>query len=455
MPKNRQVHPSESATPRILVIFGISGDLAKKKLLPALRTICQADQLPSNLQIIGVTRQPLTKTKVMAPLVGLPGGPELAEAFQIFQLDTAVSSEYERLKKYLATLNENTEAELLFYLAVPPNIAGVIVEGLGRAGLNEKGAKLLLEKPFGQDLASAKQFIGELHRHFDEDQVYRIDHYLAKEMVQNILLFRASNSVFRHVWHNQAIESIEIMASEKIGIEGRAVFYEQTGALRDILQSHLFQLMALVLMELPTELSWQNIHSARLQALQQIQPIPIDQLTKRVKRAQYQGYTRDVGNLDSSTETFVSVRLFSNDPNWQDVPITLTTGKNLAEKYTEIRVNFRALPSSQANRLVFRIQPHEGTEIDIWAKQPGYERHLKPVKLAFAYETQFAERLPEAYEQVLLDSLRSDKSLFAGADEILVSWQLLQPILDAWQNDQKNLTTYPAGTTAESLSVTD
>jgi len=300
------------------------------------------------------------------------------------------------------------------------------VELLGQAGINTSNTKLLLEKPFGIDLSSAETMIGHVARYYDESQVYRIDHYLAKEMTQNIVAFRGGNALFSYVWNNQAIEKIEVVALESIGIEGRTDFYEPTGALRDVLQGHLMQLLAITLMDVPHEFDWSGVTELRAQALKAI--APADPTT--AVRAQYSTYRDEVGNPESMTETFAAVRLESHDEQWKGVPLILATGKAMDKKATEVRIHFKKSHEAQTNCLIFRIQPHESVEIEVFTKKPGYERELQTQTLSFMYPENTV--LPDAYEQVIVDAIRSRKSVFAGSEEVLRSWEILQPVQQAW-----------------------
>lgn len=410
-----------------LLIFGISGDLSRRKLLPALGSIISAGE-GVDIEIIGVSRRELVPSELFDDT--------LFEYSSLFTMDMAEKAEYLRLKKHL---NLGAEEQLIIYLSVPPVATHQIVSLLGQAGLNTPNVKLLLEKPFGVDLVSAEDMLDHIGKYYAETQVYRIDHYLAKEMAQNIVAFRAGNALFDYVWDSHAIESIEVVASESIGIEGRAQFYEQTGALRDVVQGHLMQLLALVLMDVPGELDWDTVPELRLAALRHI--LPVDPL--KVHRAQYKGYQEEADNPGSTIETFVSLELTSRDPRWRGVRLKLATGKALAQKSTEIRVNFKKSHESQRNRLIFRIQPNEGVEIDLVAKKPGYDRKLTSRSLAFSYPED--EQLPDAYEQVLIDAIRSEKSLFTSGAEVRESWRILQPLLNAWEMDGQALSVYDQG----------
>jgi glucose-6-phosphate 1-dehydrogenase len=416
-------------TPTSLIIIGISGDLSRRKLLPAIREIAKAGVLPEAFRIIGISRRELSLDEIL-PASG--DNQFLLDHLTLRQMDLDDQAAYEALGTYLADIEaqDGKPGQRLYYLSVPPNASQDIVELLGKSGLsNAPNTKLLLEKPFGTDMDSAQALIDHIHGHFDEEQVYRIDHYLAKEMAQNLVIFRSGNSLFKRTWNSTFIESIHITMTEQIGIEGRAGFYEQTGALRDIIQSHLLQLAALTLMELPPKDDWQSIPARRLEALSRLVP-PTDVATK-VVRAQYRSYKEEVDNPNSAVETFVSVPLQSEDPNWEGVPITLTTGKALSETATEIVICYRRDDVGESNTLVLRIQPDEGVELTLWAKEPGYSNQLKKVPLNFLYSDHFSG-LPEAYERVFVDAMRSDHSLFASSEEVLASWRILKPIQEHW-----------------------
>lgn len=432
----------------IIVIFGITGDLAKRKLVPALGHMAEEGFL-EHTTIVGVSRRKMTAAEVLAES---PFAEQLLPRLELFTMDLAEAAEYTRLKDRIDELRRGDgDTQTLFYLSVPPHAAVPIAELLGEAGLNDDEAKLLLEKPFGVDLSSAEEAVERIGRYYREDQLYRIDHYLAKEMVQNIIAFRSRNAIFRHLWSNKFIERIDIIASETIGIEGRASFYEQTGALRDVVQNHLMQLMALILMDVSEDMEVDDIPARRLRALESIEPIQADVFHERVRRGQYAGYAQEAGNPGSLTETFAALTLFSDDSRWQGVPIRLIAGKHLAEKTTEVRIYFRRTHMAESNRLVMHIQPKEGVEIDLVAKKPGYEKDYEQVALGFDYRAQ-ATRPIEAYERVLVDALVSDKSLFTGAAEVREAWRILQPVQERWSFETDDLNVYPAGAAIETVA---
>lgn len=410
-----------------LVVFGITGDLARRKLLPAMRKIVESKAL-DHIELIGVSRHEIDIAKIV--------GEALAPLSKSYLLDVTNPDDYVEFKKYL---DLKKDEQLVVYLSVPPLAATQIADGLGKAKLNGRNIKILFEKPFGVDYQSAKDMVKRTSRYFDEDQIYRIDHYLAKEMAQNIVAFRSGNAMLRHIWSRQSIECIEILALEKLGVKGRAHFYEQVGALRDLVQGHLIQLLALILMDTPSKLDWSQLPTLRHQSLARL--LPAD--PKRTVRAQYASYRDEVDNPISNVETFVSTELYSNSSTWEDVPMRLITGKSLDRKVTEINIYFRASNVEQSNCLSFKIQPDEGVEIDLYTKKPGYDREFEMQKLVFKYPEETV--LPNAYEQVIVDAVLSRKSLFTGSDEILESWRVLQPLLDAWAEDDSSIQTYTNG----------
>jgi len=427
---------SQDLTPTALVVIGISGDLSRRKLLPALAEICRNSDIRAHLKILGLSRRTISKEDILTA-----NSRNLSGQLEIMRMDYDSEAAYDELKQKLAGLECR---QVIFYFAVPPESTRKIISHLGRAGMNTARFKLLMEKPFGTDYDSAAELISETSRHFKEEQVYRIDHFLAKEMAQNIAVFLGSNVIFRDVWSREFIERIEVVAEESIGIEGRAHFYEQTGALRDIVQSHLLQLTALTLMEpCPDVFDISMMRKRRLAALQRLKARP----TSFIK-GQYDGYAEDVKNPDSDVETFAAIELISGDPKWKNVPIKLITGKKLKEKLTEIRIYFKKAQSAQANLLRLRVQPREGIELELWVKKPGYEQELQLLPLDFSYQRHF-DKLPDAYEQVIVDAIRGRANLFASSEEVLASWKILQPLLDNWQHYP--LKSYRPGSPASAL----
>lgn len=415
-----------------LVIFGITGDLAQRKLLPALDTILSLPEAPE-LEIIGVSRRNVDVADVVD---GLELKSDLAKRLQVLTMDLASPDDYERLKDRLLP---EAGGQSLMYLSVPSRAATQIADMLGQTGFGKENVKILFEKPFGLDFQSAQEMIAETHRYFREEQLYRIDHYLAKEMAQNLVVLREWNALFAHVWNSDVIECVEIVASEVLGIENRGEFYEQTGALRDVIQGHLMQLLALTILEIPSPLNWEDLPKLRHQAIASLRPADPAWAT----RAQYEGYLEDAWLERSHTETLASVTLESESPRWRGIPLILTAAKATNEQTTEIRVFLKKTHAHQTSRFVVRIQPQEGVVIDLWAKVPGPGMTYEEKHLRFNYGENM--RLMDAYERVLLDAVESKRSLFASSDEVLASWRVLQPVLDSWGMAGGAITIYPRG----------
>lgn len=421
-----------------LVIFGITGDLGRRKLLPALDAIFATGAF-DDVSVLGVSRSDVSPESVLTQSHSDAG---FGDKLEMFQMDLAELGDYARLKHHLEA---DGSEQVLMYLSVPPSTATRIVDFLGTAGLNAPHIKLLFEKPFGFDRESADDMIERTGRYFTEEQLYRIDHYLAKEMAQNLVVLRSANPLLEMSWNREHVASIELIASEKIGIEGRGQFYEQTGALRDVLQGHLLQLLALTLMDIPDEIDWDELPALRLAALQAVEPAD----PGKSVRAQYIGYPEEAENPGSDVETFVSLELESTSPRWQGVPIRLTTGKALNEKTTQICLTLRAHEGQTHNKITLHIQPDEGVEIGLFVKRPGYERQLEQQRLRFSYPIDTL--LADAYEQVLVDAMSGKKSLFASSAEIQRAWTIVEPLQRAWDYDEMPLKTYTQGASASSI----
>jgi glucose-6-phosphate 1-dehydrogenase len=467
---NIQLHPS------IIVIFGITGDLSKRKLLPALYHLWKDNLLHEHTKIVGITRRdvPLNdliqEAEVCVREEDKTCDPaaikKLKNAIHLHKMNVTEPDDYIKLQQYLDDIENKQGLCLtrLFYLAIPPQILPPIVKHLGEQGLNkgcghgQAGARLLMEKPFGFDSKTARELIDETTSHFKEEQIFRIDHYLAKETVQNILTFRFRNPIFEDIWDCRHIKSIEVAADEKLGIEGRADFYEQTGAIRDLIQSHLLHIMSVVMMEKPRELlDASAIHEARLQLLQTIQPIPPDKIEERTVRGQYKSYRKEVNNEKSNVETFASLELFSDDPKWQNVPIVVRTGKALKAKRTAVTIYFQPEHDDHGhtNQLVFAIQPNESINISLWVKRPGFKHELQTAPMSFSYQQTFDDTgHPDAYERVLVDAIRGSRTLFATSEEVMAAWRILDPVLETWAKDDKNLQFYHKGADPADLTPT-
>lgn len=440
-----------TSRPTIIIIVGITGDLSRRYLLPSLEKVARAGALPEKLRIVGVTRQDISASQVLDGVKGSTAF--LQETLDMCQVDLAKREDYEKLKSHLAEIEAELggAAQRLYYLSIPPQASQPVVRLLGESGLSKvKNTKLLLEKPFGVDLGSAEELLAHTEQYFSEEQVYRIDHYLAKEMAQNLLVFRDANPLLKHTWNRDCIERIEVVAYEAIDIEGRGGFYEQTGALRDVMQSHVLQLAALTLME-PSAIGVADIPEKRLAALRQLH-IPGDRpIPEVVIRGQYEGYRREVENNDSTVETYVRLDLVSSDPRWEGVPIRLATGKALSVRKTAITITYRSDSGLEPNQLVLQVQPDTGIEFRLWAKAPGYEHKLVQHPLKFTYGDHYDE-LPDAYEQVLLDAINSNHKLFTSGEEVRESWRILEPAQEYWGMHDGDLRFYAKGSDGPSIS---
>lgn len=386
-----------------LVIFGVTGDLAGRKLLPALDSIVATGSY-EDLSIVGVSRRAVDTAEL------LKDHPALVSRTEIVSVDLASAPAYDALKLHLEAQDVD---QTLFYLSVPPGAAADIVDFLGQAGMNTSRYKVLFEKPFGFDLVSAKEFIQRTAQYFSEEQLYRIDHYMGKEIAAELLHLRQNAENHHHHWNNQSVKAITVVATESIGIEGRAQFYEQTGALRDFVQGHLMQLLSLVLMQNPRP---EGLPAQRLAALEGLLSVHPDQAT----RAQYEGYQDEVENPGSQTETFVAFMLESSDPAWKGVPIRLLTGKALHEKRSAVSVEYI-----------------DGTE-DVFD-----ESHLSSRD----------GRHLDAYERVLIEAIDGRKEIFTSSEEVVRSWELLAPLQEAWSMDNQPLPQYPKNADISALSL--
>ena len=451
--------------PAVITIFGITGDLAKRKLLPALYDLVAEDMLPEKTTIVGLSRHDTTTDDVMRTLASSMDThhtprdeavvQKLANMLQIVHMDIGNADEYAALKEHLDGIEEqaNTCLARIFYLAVPSSMFELIATNLGRHGLNDGcqhasgDSRLLIEKPFGHDIDSARQLITNLQKSFTEAQIYRIDHYLAKETVQNILTFRFKNSLFAGAWNADHIDRIEVSARESLDIEGRANFYESVGAYRDIIQSHLLQLVALVTMDQPDEMNAKEIHKKKTALLLQVRPPKPEAMPAQTVRAQYDGYKDEVNNQDSTTETFAQATLHIDSERWNGVPILVTTGKALSKKMTDIRIIYKSDSDANETVLGLQIQPDEEILLDLDIKKPGYESETEEVRMNFNYKESGKNLSIDAYERVLIDALRADKTLFATSEEVLACWEISQPILDAWRANSVPLKTYQKGAT--------
>jgi glucose-6-phosphate 1-dehydrogenase len=445
-------HPTKNQQGPVIVVFGITGDLSRRKLLPALYHLLRQDLLPENTQIVGISRRPLTTEELLSNVelcvlekdkVCDPAGlAKVKASLSTAQLDPDSLEDFEKLAEQLDSFDTAAgKRRRIFYMSVPASAFTDIIEHLKMSGLNDERSNILVEKPFGYDLASAEQLLKVTATAFSEEQIYRIDHYLAKETAQNLLTFRKYNPIFVPIWTSEHIAKVHIRASEQIGIEGRAGFYEQTGALRDLIQSHLMQLLSITMMDAPQDMSSQSIHAAKQFFLQQLKPAD----PAKAVRAQYEGYRSEVENDSSMVETYAKVSLEHNSERWKGTEIILETGKGLAEKNTDIIIEFKQPHDARRNSLIFNIQPNEGITLDLMVKEPGFANHMHQVALDFRYKDYYDGEQVEAYERVFMDAVQGDQALFASDEEVTATWRVLQPVLDHWQSDDKDLLFYPLG----------
>lgn len=446
-----------------LVIFGITGDLAQRKLLPALYHLLLAGELPEQLRIIGISRREVSLDDTYKQLRSFVGEKDFDESIEkklrkyteMRQMDLLNPEDYKGLLERLQEVEHDIGPNgcRLYYLSIPSQATRPIIRLLGETGHNAPldgggdAPRLLIEKPFGYDLESAKELIEVIGKHFGEGQVYRIDHYVAKETVQNILTFRFCNPLFESIWNSKHIDRIGVIAHEKIDIEGRANFYEQTGALRDLIQSHLLQLLAITTMERPNKLESELIHEKKLELLQSIRPIAPDDVESMAYRGQYEGYADEVGKKDSLKETFAGLQLWIDNDTWAGVPVTVETGKALNEKCTEITVCFKQPEDmdGEQNKLTFRIQPSEGITLRLQVKQPGIKTITDNADMNLDFNNSFSQRSVGAYERVIVDAIRGDQTLFASADEVLRSWEIIENVIEQWSRTVTGLTPYSKG----------
>jgi glucose-6-phosphate 1-dehydrogenase len=479
--------PELTPDPCVVVIFGASGDLTKRKLLPALYHLQQSGLLPQQISVVGVARRPLEDSFAADMKDGILAGGGVEQndpaldpfigkiSYHAMNFDD--DSGYAGLKELLAGLDEKlgTKGNRLFYLATAPEYFADIINSLGKHEMNKPDpakegswVRTIIEKPFGHDLASARALNDDVNKVFDEDQIFRIDHYLGKETVQNILVFRFANGIFENVWNRNYIDHVEITAAESIGIEGRGPFYETAGALRDVVQNHVMELLSFVAMEPPVSFEASAVRAEKIKVWRSIQPIhPADTV-----RGQYGpgvgsdgkpllGYRQeDRVHPRSQTETYAALRLEIENWRWAGVPFYIRAGKRLAKRVTEITIMFKQPPLSifkdeqgkgaegiRNNIISMRIQPDEGITLRFGAKLPGPNMRISPVNMNFSYAEAFGASSANGYERLLLDAMLGDATLFAHRDGVEATWALITPILEDWaKNPIRDLPNYAAGT---------
>ena len=481
----------------VIVIFGVVGDLTKRKLMPALFNLYLDKNLPASFSIIGMDRVDLGDDKLREHLFeGIKSFSRreptndsewetFAKSISYLKADFKDRTSYTQLIELLKKPDNesNRNAHHVFYLATPPSLFGPISTLLGETGLAQERerARIVIEKPIGYDLESALSLKQIITEKFDESQIFRIDHYLGKETVQNILAFRFANSLFEPIWNRRYVDHVTITVAEEVGVEQRGGYYDRAGALRDMIQNHLLQLFCLVAMESPVSFDADEIRNKKVDVLHAVRPIPSDDLHSYAARGQYgEGWIkgehveayRDEMDVspDSNTETFAALKLFIDNWRWQDVPFYLRTGKRLPARVSEVSIRFLPVPHQsfpaeatldwQPARLVICIQPNEGIVLKFQAKQPGHKMHLRPVDMRFNYKETFKTPSPDAYETLLWDVMKNDATLFMRSDQVEAAWSILMPILEVWTaSPPVDFPNYHAGTwgpeAAEALIAKD
>ena len=467
------------APPCVVVIFGASGDLTRRKLLPALYRLYLDRRIPANTSILGISRTPMSdeqfRERMRASVAEFLEGGSLDEASWrefasgLFYLagDLNESQTFETLTTRLGEIEESraTAGNVLFYLSTLPSHYDPAVQGLGRAGLARGNGwrRLIVEKPFGHDLATAQDLNHRLHRVFPESEIYRIDHYLGKETVQNILAFRFGNGIFEPLWNRRYVDHVQITGAESIGVEGRGAYYQEAGALRDMIQNHLLQVMATVAMEPPAAFEPNAVRDERAKLLRSIRILKPEEVALDAVAGQYgparvggeelPGFRQEPGvDAGSRTDTYAAATFFVDNWRWAGVPFYLRTGKRLPKRVTDIVIQFHSAPHSlfpgnqlMPTLLILRIQPEEGISLRFLSKVPGERMTLRPVSMDFNYGASFGEHSPSAYETLLVDAMAGDATLYTRQDMVEASWTAVQPILDAWAARQFEFPNYDAG----------
>jgi glucose-6-phosphate 1-dehydrogenase len=460
--------------PTILVIFGATGDLTRRKLIPALFHLYANNLLPPLFQIIGFSRRPLNDEKfrkmMQATVKRKKSWSDFSKIIEYRQGTFNDLSSYKRLASKIRRIDKAWKGcvNSLFYLAVPPKFYSEIFSKLSSSGLmqacspEEGWTRILVEKPFGRDLQSSQKLEKQLSKLFREEQIFRIDHFLGKETIQNILAFRFGNPIFEPLWNKTHIEQVKVKLIETLGLEGRGSFYDRIGALKDVGQNHLLQMAALTAMEPPTSFDPEAVRDERVKIFKSIKCIEPDQVDKYTVRGQYQGYTKEEGvEENSQTETYFKIKFFIENRRWKGVPFVIESGKLLDKNSVEISIHFREITRhlfkhqpkiSEQNILRFKVQPEEGIALRLLMKRPGVEMELDPQELSFDYRSSFEERLIEAYEKVLLDCIAGDQMLFARSDGVKSSWEFVTKIVRGWQKNKSPLKFYKPGSSGPSAN---
>jgi len=442
-----------------IIIFGASGDLTQRKLIPSLFNLFRKRRTPKQLKIIGFGATEFSDDAFREHLLNgvkkFAGYEFTNEEWNLFAPNLCyISGKYaelehfKKLSEQLKKFENNEEANRLYYMALPPSIFPTIIDNLDKSNLlHENGAwrRVVLEKPFGTDLESAITLNKQVHKALNENQIYRIDHYLGKETVQNILFTRFANTIYEPIWNRNYIDHVQITVAEKVGLEHRAGFYDGVGVLRDMFQNHLLQLLTLVAMEPPASFSASALRNEKVKVLSAIKPMTPEQVSTNTVRAQYKGYSQEKDvSAESTTPTYAALRLFINNWRWKGVPFYLRSGKNLAEKQSQIIIQFKEPPlamfpmqTMKPNMLVLFLQPDEGVHLRFEAKAPDKVNETRSVDMEFRYDEAFGKTaIPESYERLLLDAIQGDASLFTRADEVETAWSIIDPILQTWEAHQ-------------------
>jgi glucose-6-phosphate 1-dehydrogenase len=476
----------KTAEPCVVVIFGASGDLTKRKLVPALYRLVQQRLLPAEFGIVGVARSPMSddefRNKMKDAIATFSEAKSVDESvWQSFAQglyyvggDINDPKAYSQLKERLDQIDaeRGTAGNRVFYLSTAPSLYSEAIEQLGAAGLAQPKdesawVRIIIEKPFGHDLESAKELNKDVAKVFDEEQVYRIDHYLGKETVQNLLVFRFANGIFEPIWNRRYVDHVQITNAEALGVEGRGGYYDQSGVMRDMIQNHVFQVLSLVAMEPPINLSANAVRDEKIKAMYAVHPVDVGQLDQIAVRGQYgpgsvagkevPGYRQESDvNPESNTETYAALKLYFDNWRWADVPFYIRSAKRMPKRVTEIAIQFKQAPLQlfsniadqqfEPNVLIVRIQPDEGITLRIGAKIPGQVTRIRWVNMDFRYGASFGVSSPEAYERLLLDCILGDSTLYARRDMTERGWEIVQPILDAWAARKATFPNYAAGT---------
>lgn len=474
-PLRQGLRLEKSADPCTAVIFGASGDLTSRKLIPSLFRLYQQNLLPRGFVIFGTARTDRSDDEFRSEMRGAVEKYSSSEAdekvwegfarqLHYQTADTGEPEAFRRIEERLDEIEKDRETggNRLFYLSTPPSIYEGIVKGLQDSGLAARNSpawrRIIVEKPFGRDLETARSLNEKLRAVFREEDIYRIDHYLGKETVQNIMVLRFANSIFEPLWDRRYIDHVQITAAESIGVEDRGGYFEQSGVLRDMIQNHLFQIFSLIAMEPPISFDAGSVRDEKTKLVRSVRPLPAESINGYAARGQYAAGVSDGEQVpgyreekqvasDSTVETYAALKLYVDNWRWEGVPFYLRSGKRLPKRVTEVAIQFQSPPHSvfkealghpvDANALVLRIQPDDGISLKFSAKIPGQAFHLRPVHMDFHYGTSFGRRSPDAYERLLLDAMIGDSTLFARGDMVEASWQVVIPVLERWENERE------------------